>query len=115
MSAGGRRLDRRERSIYREAVLAAEAREVEPPPNPFDPQRVDDFERLVDDPASLRSLSPQARKRLELVRPPGWSPSSLTRVSRRLLAGARYALTEQPPPDLAIHGRTPSDTVRLEY
>ena len=115
LSAGGRRLDRRERSIYREAVLAAEARGTDPPPNPFDPQRIDEFARLVDDPASLRSLSTQARKRLELVRPPGWSPSSVVRVSRRLVAGARYALTEEPPADLAIHERTPSDAVRLEY
>jgi len=115
VSAGGRRLGRRERSIYREAVLAAEAQGADLPPNPFDPRRIDEFERLVDDPASLRSLSPQAQKRLELVRPPGWSLSSLTRVSKRLVAGARYALTEAPPPDLAIRGRTPSDTVRLEY
>ena len=115
VSAGGRPLDRRERAIYREAVLAAEARGADLPPNPFDPSRSEEFDRLVDDPASLRSLSPRAQKRLELVRPPGLSVSSVTRVGSRLAAAVRYALTEQPPPDLEIHGRTPSDTVRLEY
>jgi hypothetical protein len=114
-SAGGRPLERRERAVYREAVLAAEARGTDLPPNPFDPSRIEEFDRLIDDPASLRSLSPQAQKRLELVRPPGLSLSSLTRIGGRLAAAARYALTEQPPPDLEIHGRTPSDTVRLEY
>ena len=96
-------------------MLAAEARGTGPPPNPFDPSRNDEFNRLVDDTASLRALSPRAQKRLELVRPPGLSLSSLARVGSRLTAAARYALTEQPPPDLEIHGRTPSDTVRLEY
>jgi hypothetical protein len=115
VSAAGRPLERRERAIYREAVLAAEARGTELPPSPFDPSRSEDFDRLIDDPASLRSLSPRAQKRLELVRPPGLSVSSLARVGGRLAAAARYALTEQPPPDLEIHGRTPSDTVRLEY
>ena len=59
VGAGGRPLDHRRRAIYREAVLAAEARGTDRPPNPFDPSRVDEFERLVDDPTSLRALSPR--------------------------------------------------------
>ena len=50
----------RERAIYREAVLAAEARSADLPPSPFDSSRSDDFDRLVDDPASLHAFSPQA-------------------------------------------------------
>jgi len=115
ISAGGRRLGRRERTIYREAVLAAEARDTPPPPNPFDTSRIEEFERLIDDPASLRSLSPQAQKRLEQVRPDGLSASSLRRLNKRLLAGLRYALTERPPPGLGLPSRVTSDTVRLEY
>ncbi len=88
-------LGHRERTIYREAVLAAECRGTDPPPNPFDPSRIDEFARLVDDPSALRSLSPQARARLERFRAAGISFSSLTRVSRRLVAAARYTLTEQ--------------------
>ena len=41
-SAEGRSLGLRERAIYREAVLAAEARGADPPPNPFDSSRVQD-------------------------------------------------------------------------
>jgi hypothetical protein len=115
VSVRGRPLGPRERSIYREAVLAAEARGAEPPPNPFDPQRADEFERLVDDPASLRSLSPQAQRRLDRTRPAGLSASSVRRVSRRMVAAARYALTEQAPPELQVQPRAASDTIRLEY
>ena len=115
VSAGGRPLELRERVIYREAVLAAEARGGDPPPNPFDPARIDEFERLVDDPASLRLLSPQARKRVERARPAGLSPSSLARIIRRLLPAARYALTERPPPSLETSARIASDAVRREY
>jgi hypothetical protein len=115
VSAGGRKLGRRERAVYREAVLAAEARGMDPPPNPFDSSRTDEFERLIDAPGSLRTLSPQAQKRLELVRPAGVSPSSVRRGGRRLLAAARYALTEQAPPELKACPRVASDTIRLEY
>jgi hypothetical protein len=114
LSAGGRHLDRRERAIYREAVLAAEARGSDLPPNPFDPSEIDEFERLADDPAWLRTLSPQAQRRLEHLRPPGLSPSSFARVSRRLVAAARYALTGRPLPDPG-NRRVASDVVRLEY
>ncbi len=115
VSAGGRPLGPRERTIYREAVLAAEARREDPPPSPFDPSRIDDFERLVDDPASLRSLSAQAQRRLEDLRPPGISVSSFSRVGRRLLAAPSYVLTDQSPPDPEAPGRVGSDRVRLEY
>ena len=47
-TAGGRALGRRERTIYREAVLAAEARGTKHPPNPFDPSSIDQFERLIE-------------------------------------------------------------------
>ena len=114
-SAGGRTLGRRERAIYREAVLAAEARGADLPPSPFDSSRSEEFDRLVDDPASLRSLSPQAQRRLERLRPPGVSRGSLRRMGRRLPAAIRYALAERTPADLAVHGRTASDSVRLEY
>ena len=115
VGAGGRPLDHRRRAIYREAVLAAEARGTDRPPNPFDPSRVDEFERLVDDPTSLRALSPEARRRLEQLRRPGLAFSSLGRVGKRLRPALRYALTEQPPPSLAVHGRVASEMVRLEY
>jgi hypothetical protein len=113
-SAGGRRLGLRERAVYREAVLAAEARDAEPPPNPLDPSRVDDFERLVDDPASLDLLSAQARARLEQVRPSGLSRSSLGRLSRRLPPAAHYALVGRHPPALEAL-RVESEVVRREY
>jgi hypothetical protein len=115
LSAGGRPLGPRERTIYREAVLAAEARREDPPPNPFDASRIDEFEQLVDDPSSLRSLSPQAQRRLEDLRPPGISPSSFSRVGRRLLAATSYLLTDQSPLDPESPGRVASDRVRLEY
>ena len=100
VSAGGRPLELRERAIYREAVLAAEARGAELPPNPFDPARIEEFERMFDDPAWLRSLSPQAQTRLEQVRPPGLSRSSFARAGKRLLPAARYALSGRyPHPD----------------
>ena len=121
VSAGGRPLDLRERAIYREAVLAAEARGADLPPNPFDPARIDEFERMVDDPAWLRSLSTEAQTRLELVRPAGLSRSSFVRASKRLLPAARYALSGRSP----FPNRTPfsidstvrveSGVVRLEY
>jgi hypothetical protein len=115
VSAGGRPLTERERAVYREAVLAAEARGTERPPSPFDPSRVDEFEQLVDDPASLRALSPEARERLERLRKPGVTFSSLGRIGKRLRPALRYALTEQPPPSLAVQSRVASDMVRLEY
>jgi hypothetical protein len=114
-SAGDRDLGYRERTIYREAVLAAETRSTDLPPSPFDPARVDEFDRLVDDPTVLRSLSPQAQARLERFRPAGLSFSSFARVSRRLVAAARYALTEDPGRNLDLPGRVASDAVRLEY
>ena len=115
VSAGGRSLGHRERSLYREAVLGAEFRDQEPPPNPFDPSSIEEFDRLVDDPASLRSLSPQARKRIERLREPGVALSSLPRIGKRLLPALRYALTETSPPSLEVHGRVASDVVRQEY
>ena len=113
-SVDGRTLGLRERAIYREAVLAAEARDVEPPPNPLDPSRVDDFTRLVDDPRSLDLLSEPARTRLEQVRPSGASRSSLGRLSRRLAPAARYALVGTHPPALDTL-RIESEVVRREY
>ena len=113
-SAGGRSLGLRERAVYREAVLAAEARDAEPPPNPFDPSRVDDFERTVDDPSTLGPLSEQARIRLEQVRPSGVSRSSFGRLSRRLVPAARYALVGSQPSALDAL-RLESEVVRREY
>jgi hypothetical protein len=114
MSAGGRPLGLRERAVYREAVLAAEARNTEPPPNPLDPSRIDDFERLVDDPASLDPLSEQAKSRLAQVRPSGMSRSSLGRMSRRVRPAVRYALVGRHPPPLEPL-RVESEAVRSEY
>jgi hypothetical protein len=115
MSAGGRPLGQRERSIYREAVLAAEFRDRDSPPNPFDSSRVEEFERLLDDPDSLRSLSPQARKRIERVRQPGVTLSSFSRMGKRLLPALRYGLAETPPSSPEVHGRVASDAVQQEY
>ena len=70
---------------------------------------------MIDDPAWLRSLSPEAQTRLELVRPPGLGFSSRARFSRRLASAARYALTEQRPASVDVRGRVASDIVRLEY
>lgn len=115
VSAGGRPLQPHERAIYREAVLAAEARGTDPPANPFDASRSDEFERLVEDPSALNLLSPQARERLERVRPAGLSRSSFRRVGRRLLPALRYAATEQLPAGRDISARIASDAVRQEY
>ena len=114
-SAGGRALTPHQRAIYREVVLAAEARGTDPPPNPFDASRISEFERLVGDPSALRWLSPQARQRLERVRPPGLSRSSFARATRRLSPALRYAATEQPLPGMDITARIASDAVREEY
>ena len=114
-SADGRSLGLRERAIYREAVLAAEARGADPPPNPFDASRVQEFERLVDEASSLRSLSPQAQRRLERLRPPGASRSSIARASRRLVPALRFALTGSRPPELDQEARVASDIVGREY
>ena len=115
VSAGGRPLGVPERTIYREAVLAAEARGTDRPPNPFDPSRIDEFERLISDPASVSMLSPQAQRRLQRVRPSGISWSTIPRVGRRLAAASRYALIEATPEALDSPGRIESDAVRLEY
>ena len=113
-SAGGRPLGLRERAVYREAVLAAEARHAEPPPNPLDPSRVDDFERMLDDPATLGLLSTQAQARLGQVRPSGVSRSSFGRLTRRLVPATRYALFGRNPPALDAL-RVESEVVRREY
>jgi hypothetical protein len=115
VSAGGRPLRPHERAIYRETVLAAEARGADPPPNPFDPSRVDEFEHLVRDPSALRSLSPQAQQRLARVRPSGLSRSSFARAARRVPSALRYAAKEQPLPGRDITARVASDAVRQEY
>jgi hypothetical protein len=115
VGAGGRALELRERATYREAVLASEAVDGDPPPNPFDASRVDDFGRLIDDPSSLRRLSPEARSRLERLRRPGLSVSSLGRVTRRLLPAIRYAVSERAPPSLDLPARVASDVVLREY
>jgi hypothetical protein len=115
ISASGRLLGRRERAVYREAVLAAESRGADPPPNPFDSSCAEQFERLVDEPASLRTLSLQAQRRLGRLRPSGLSLSSVARVAKRVVPAAGYALTERRPAGLDVHARIPSDIVRLEY
>lgn len=115
VSAGARDLGYRERTIYREAVLAAESRGADPPPGPFDSARVEEFDRLVDDPSSLRTLSPEARARLERFRTAGVSFSSFARVGKRLAAAARYTLAEQSARNLDLPARVASDAVRLEY
>ena len=115
ISAAGRPLGLRERAVYRETVLAAEARGAELPPSPFDASRSDEFERRVDDPASLRSLSPQAQTRLERVRKAGFSMASVPRVAKRLLPAFSYALTERRPRGFDMPVRITSDLVRLEY
>ena len=112
-SAGGRSLGLRERAVYREAVIAAETRDTDPPPNPFDSTRTHEFERLVDDPGSLHSLRPGPGA-TRTLRPPGISRSSLTRTRNRLLPAARYALTGRHPPEVPSDGGE-SDVVRLEY
>jgi hypothetical protein len=114
VGASGRPLGLRERAVYREAVLAAEACGADPPPSPFDPSESDEFERLVDDPSTLGSLSPQAQRRLEHVRPAGISRSSFARASRRLRPALRYALTGRFTPG-APALRVESEAVRLEY
>jgi hypothetical protein len=114
-SAGGRPLGYRERAIYREAVLAAEALDNDAPPNPLDSSRIEDFDRLVDEPVSLRKLSPEAQTRLERLRHPGLSRRSAGRIGRRLWPAIRYALTEQSPPSINQTARVASDVVRSEY
>jgi hypothetical protein len=114
VGASGRPLGLRERAVYREAVLAAEACSADSPPNPFDSSACDEFERLVDDPSSLGLLSLQARRRLDRVRPAGISRSSFARVSRRLRPALRYALTGRFARETQAL-RVESEAVRLEY
>jgi len=117
-SVSGLELGRWERAVYREAVLAAEARGGAPPPSPFDSARVEDFERLVGDPSSLSSLSEPARSRLELLRPQTRPRFVLVRAARRLLRAARYALTgrlTRRPLDPDLQGHVTSAAVLREY
>ena len=63
-SIGGSPLGIWERRVYREALLAAEARGAHLPPSPFDPTRTEEFERLIADPRSTGLLSELALSRL---------------------------------------------------
>jgi len=117
-SASGRPLGKWERAVYREAVLAAEARGSALPPSPFEPARAADFEALVGSRASWPSLSPQARERLERLRPAGAPRTAGGRAARRLRRAAGYALTGRLAGrslDSSIPTRITSDLVRLEY
>jgi hypothetical protein len=108
-SAAGTPLGRRERAIYRELVLAAEARGVELP-DPFDARRSAAFERLLGDPGPSGLLSAAALARLgEDARGP-WHPAGALAAWRRRRwhphpdAGDRTRMEYAPEPAAAAHG-----------
>ena len=63
-SVAGSQLGLWERRVYREALLAAEARGDGRVPSPFDPSRTAEFERLLTHPRSAGLLSEVALSRL---------------------------------------------------
>jgi len=111
-TAAGATMDVWRRTVYREAVVAAEERRRPMPPSPFDPAEVAAFERLVANPSDAEELTLAMRARLEQLRAkidatPRRRPTSrrtrLTfkarRVARRML-GRRYR--EVVTPDDAL-------------
>ena len=113
-SAAGTGLGPWERRVYREALLAAEARRARSVPSPFDPARSAEFERLLTNPRSTGLLSEAALKRLADSRVAmtgrGWSRRRIgdavqSRMARGLL-GPRPPWRPYP---------LPGDRTRAEY
>ena len=117
MSASGRPLGTWERRAYREMLLAAEGRGDGDVPDPFDPTRSSEFERLLDDPGAPGLLSDTALARLRDARLAGPFAKGDRWDRARLVIG----LSRQVP--RRIPGRRPvwmphplsSDRTRLEY
>ena len=113
-SAAGTGLGPWERRVYREALLAVEARGDHGVPGPFDPARSADFERLLTHPRSSGLFSEAALTRIAdsrvVIYKGGWSRRRIrdavqSRLARGLLA---------PRPSWMPHA-LPSDRILAEY
>jgi hypothetical protein len=115
-SAGGTALGPRERAVYRELVLAADAREDLDLPDPFDVERAAEFECLIADPRSAGLLSDGALERLGQLTPAAASrdlrkaPLHLAAEARRRL-GSRLQERWNPWTPRPVAG----DRTRTEY
>jgi hypothetical protein len=112
-TAAGRPLGTWERWAYRELLLAAEAKDDRDLPDPFDPARSAEFERMLDQPWTTGLLSDAAASRLKDARdaaPVAWRhvphPVVLARKFARSLSMRRHPWTPHP---------LPSDRTLLEY
>ena len=107
-----------ERRVYREALLAAEARGGDPPPGPFDATRTEEFERLIADPRSTGLLSEVALSRLADIRVAlnhgAWDRRRIKEAVRGRLA--RGLVAPRPPlmPCPLSGDRTRTEYARLD-
>jgi hypothetical protein len=95
VTAGGQQLTRRDRRVYRAAVINAERSDAELPPSPFDPARADDFVSLLtlatDDwlPLGVRARLAQLRNARTQQ-----SGRAVPTFARRTLLETKWALGE---------------------
>lgn len=114
MSASGRHLGWWERKVFREALLAAEAHGGENAPSPFDFERPDVFDRLLDDPRSSGLLSESALARLAdahaLMNDGAWDRRRVKDAVRaKLVRGWRAPRRRWMPYPI------PADQTQMEY
>ena len=113
-TAAGTALGPWERRVYREALLAAEARGDRSVPGPFDPARSAEFERLLINPRSTGLLSEAALTRLADSRVAmtgrGWSRRRIGDAVQSRLARGLFA----PRPPWTPYP-LPGDRTRAEY
>ena len=113
-SAAGTGLGPWERRVYREALLAAEARGDRGVPGPFDPARSAEFERLLTHPRSTGLFSEAALTRLAdsrvVIDGGGWDRRRIRDAVQSRLA--RGLLVRRPP---WMPHVLPSDRIRAEY
>ena len=113
-SAAGTGLGLWERRVYREALLAAEARGRHGVPSPFDPDRSAEFERLLTDPRSAGLFSEAALTRLAdsrvVIHGGGWNRRRVRDAAQSRLA--RGLLVRRPLP---MPNPLPGDRTRAEY
>jgi hypothetical protein len=113
-SVAGSRLGLWERRVYREALLAAEARGDGRVPSPFDPSRAAEFERLLTNPRSAGLLSEAALSRLAdgrvALNGGGWNRRRITEAVR-----GRFARGLRAPRAPWMPDPRPGDRTRAGY
>jgi hypothetical protein len=115
-TAAGRTLGPWERRAYRELLLAAEAHGGVEIPDPFDPARSSEFERMLDAPRRTGLLSGAARARLTDLRLARPVPEGRLRLLRTALGLSRQVIRRSPGRRHPwIPHPLPGDRTRLEY